>query len=527
MLFAEVLQKTRAEVGDRVAYVTADGWPVTYRDLDQLSDEAAVGLARLGVREGDVVGIAMPSNVDFVVTYAALDKLGACAAGVNPFLMARERKGALETATPRFVIAARALTDGVPDGVAVIEVDVATRAEEILRGLRVNNEAPPVLAVDLDRKSAIVFTSGSTGLPKGALFRERQMRAIFDLDNGGGAGYTGTAHSIAATQWAHVGGMTKLPWMLSGGGTTHLMHKWRAATVLDYTSRYRMPALNAGPSQVALMLRQPDLDQYDFSSVKAIIAGMGPSSPGLILEARERFQAAYSVRYSSTESGGVGCATALDAPDEEALYTVGRPRPFVECKVADNDGNELPVGEIGEMLVRHQGVMAEYYNNPEETARTLVGGWLRTGDLGVKDDRGCFRVAGRIKEMFIRGGYKIYPVEVEKVLSEHPKVHEIAVIPRPDDVMGEIGVAVVVARDPADPPSLEELRSFAEDKLARYKLPERIRYDAEIPMNSSYKVDRLLLKAREGTEPSDGARRPESTEPSDGARRPESTEPSA
>jgi acyl-CoA synthetase (AMP-forming)/AMP-acid ligase II len=200
------------------------------------------------------------------------------------------------------------------------------------------------------------------------------------------------------------------------------------------------------------------------------------------------------VRYSSTESGGIGCATALDAPDEETFYTVGRPRPGVECKVVDDAGNELPVGEVGEMALRHAGVMDGYYNNPDETATTLVDGWLRTGDLGSKDDRGCFRVSGRIKEMFIRGGYKIYPVEVEKVLSEHPKVANIALVPRPDPVMTEVGVAVVVPRDPADPPTLDDLRTFAADKLARYKLPEHVRYADEIPMNSSYKVDRRTLK---------------------------------
>ncbi len=503
MLLAEILRKTGAEIGDRVAYVAADGWPVTYRELDKLSDEMAVGLLRRGVRDGDVVGLAMPSNPDYIVAYGALDKIGACAAGVNPFLMARERRDALATATPRFVIATAALTDGIPDGAEVIEIREAETADDIARDVRVADEAPPILSVDPDRKMAIVFTSGSTGLPKGALFRERTMRAIFDMDNSGSAGYSGTAHSVSATQWAHVGGMTKIPWMLSGGGTTHLMRKWHAATVLEYTARYRMPALNAGPSQVALILRVPDLEQYDLSCVRAIIAGMGPSSPGLIVEARERIGCAYSVRYSSTESGGIGCATALDAPDEETFYTVGRPRPGVECKVVDEHGNEVPIGETGEMALRHPGIFDEYFNNPDETARTLVDGWLHTGDLGSKDERGCFRVSGRIKEMFIRGGYKIYPVEVEKVLSEHPKVANIAIVPRPDPVMTEIGVAVVVPRDPANPPTLDELRDYAADKLARYKIPERIRYQDEIPMNSSYKTDRLSMKAREAEEARD------------------------
>ena len=142
--------------------------------------------------------------------------------------------------------------------------------------------------------------------------------------------------------------------------------------------------------------------------------------------------------------------------------------------------------------------MAEYWHNPEETALTLVGdGWLRTGDLGLKDDAGCYRLAGRKKEMFIRGGYNVYPLEVEKVLSTHPKVAEVAIVPRADDVMTEIGVAVVVPVDANDPPTLDELRAHGAVGLARYKLPERIRIIDEMPLNATHKLDRRTLAAIE------------------------------
>ena len=137
--------------------------------------------------------------------------------------------------------------------------------------------------------------------------------------------------------------------------------------------------------------------------------------------------------------------------------------------------------------------MAGYWRDDEGTAATLVDGWLRTGDLGTIDDRGNLRLAGRTKEMFIRGGYNVYPAEVEAVLADHPLVREIVVVPRPDDVMGELGVAVVVPTDAANPPSLEDLRSFAEARLARYKLPEAIRVVAEIPLTPMQKVDRRAL----------------------------------
>ena len=501
-MLAEVVQRAGREIGDRVALVSPDGWGYTYRELDQASDEAAVWLAsKAGVRDGTVAALVLPSTVDYLVYYAAFAKLGAVTAGVNPHLTARERAAALECGNPDVVIADPALTDGAPAAAIVLEATPGDEPGGVAATMRVRNEAPPALPDDPNRPVAICFTSGSTGAPKGALFRDMQLRAIARLDTGGtnssgGVWGSGTP-TILGTQFAHVGGMTKIPWLLGTGGSLFVLRKWHADTVLRLTAEHRMPTINAGPTQVALLMRRPDFDSYDLSCVRAIIAGTGPSSPALIIEAREKFDCAYSVRYSSTECGGVGLATELDAPDEEALYTVGRPRPGIEVKVADDDGNELPAGETGELWMRSDAVMSEYWRNPDETAKTLVGGWLRTGDLGSKDDRGCYRLSGRAKEMFIRGGYNIYPLEVEAVLATHPKVAEIAVVPRPDPVMGEIGVAVVVPRNPADPPSLDDLRAHGEQGLARFKLPEAVRVVDTLPLNATDKLDRRTLADRE------------------------------
>jgi acyl-CoA synthetase (AMP-forming)/AMP-acid ligase II len=427
------------------------------------------------------------------VLYAAFAKLGAVTAGVNPHLTARERAAALDCAGADVVIADPELVDGASPTSLVFELAAADHAEGVASSMRVRDEAPPVLPEDPQRPVAICFTSGSTGAPKGALFRDAQLRAIAHMDTGGGVGWGQGTRSIIGTQFAHVGGMTKIPWMLAGGGTLHMLRKWRADAVLELTAKYHLPTLNVGPAQVALILRRPDFDEYDLSSVKAIIAGTGPSTPALIIEARERIKCAYSVRYSSTESGGVGLSTALDAPDEETLYTVGRPRPGMDAKIADETGREMPLDEVGEVWLRSPSVMSEYWRSPSETAATLVDGWLRTGDLGAKDASGCYRLSGRIKEMFIRGGYNVYPLEVESVLGTHPKVAEIAIVPRPDDVMGEIGVAVVVPRDPAAPPSLDELRAHGERGLARFKLPERIRIVERMPLNATDKLDRRAL----------------------------------
>ena len=167
----------------------------------------------------------------------------------------------------------------------------------------------------------------------------------------------------------------------------------------------------------------------------------------MVREAMARFDAAYSIRYSSTESGGCGTGTDFDADEEEALFTVGRPRGGIEIGICDDEAGPLPDGEVGEVWLRSPTTMSGYWRDDEATGQALVRDWLRTGDLGFIDDRGCLRLAGRLKEMFIRGGYNVYPAEVESVLADHPAVAEVAVVPRPDDVMGEIGVAVVVPAD--------------------------------------------------------------------------------
>ncbi len=499
-MLPEVVNEARRRYGHSTAYATAEGWDISYADLDRLSDEAAVGLAgRFRVHPGSVVALAFPSTIDYVIAYLAVAKLGAVTAGVNPRLTAPERAAVVEATQPDLVLASPELAEGLTG--SVIGVDLARSADDLLGSIRAGHhgEAPATLPDDPERGVAICFTSGSTGQPKGALFANRQFRAIAELDTGGAWG--GGGHLISSTQFAHIGFMTKVQWILAGGNTTHVRPRWSARETNQLIAAHRMPSVNAVPPQLALMLRDPAFDSYDFSAVKAIVCGAAASPPALVAEARERFRAPYSIRYSSTESGGVGLATALDADDEEALYTVGRPRPGVEARVALADGSPVADGEVGELWLRSPAVMSGYWRLPEDTAAAIVDGWLRTGDLAQIDDRGLVRLAGRVKEMYIRGGYNVYPLEVEAVLGTHPLVAEVAVVPRADDVMGEIGVAVVVPRQPAHRPTLEDLRSHGATRLAHYKLPEAIRFVDTLPLNATSKIDRRALAELDRTAP--------------------------
>src|SRR4051794_21821593 len=197
-----------------------------------------------------------------------------------------------------------------------------------------------------------------------------------------------------------------------------------------------MASIGGVAPQLALLLRQPDFDDHDLSHVKTIVMGGALSPPALVHEARERIGAAYSIRYSSTESGGVGTATAFDADDDEALFTVGRPRPGVELEIRNEDDVGAEPGQIGEICFRSPTQLRGYWRAPEATAETIRDGWVHSGDLGFLDPSGCLRLAGPAQEMYIRGGYNVYPLQVEGVLASHPQGGGGVVAPPPPPLLG-------------------------------------------------------------------------------------------
>jgi acyl-CoA synthetase (AMP-forming)/AMP-acid ligase II len=462
-MLRETIREAAARLDDAVAY---DGWDgrLTYAELDHASDQAAAALAAAGVGEGDVVALRVSSGAGYLVAYGGIAKLGAVCAGVNPKLSDAEQQVLVDR------VAARLVVDD---------------ADELLEP-GTSRPALPHLEPDPDRPVAIVFTSGTTGTPKGALFRERQLQAVSDIDVGADPAWGGGSPMLVATQFAHIGFMTKLPWYLRTGSTLVAPARWRADDVLEEVERHRIPVIGGVAPQIALLVRSPLVDRLDLTCVRQFVVGGTQSTPALVREVRERFGADYSIRYSSTESGGVGLGTAFGAPDDEALHTIGRPRPGVEARVADPDRDG-----VGELQLRSPAQLDSYWNDPASTAAAVdADGWLHTGDLARVDDAGRYRLAGRLKEMFIRGGYNVFPAEVEAVLEDHPAVAELVVAPRSDEVMGEVGVAVLSVRAGCDPPSVADLRSFARDRLAAWKLPEDVVVVPHLPRTPMDKIDR-------------------------------------
>lgn len=496
-MLGRVVDEAAERFGDATAFVSASGWSLSYRLLARASDAAALALLEAGAGEGDVVALLLPPVPEYVVWYAAAAKVGAATAGVNTRLAPPTRAAVLERARPRLVVTTAELAppaEVVPAAGRLVITPVAA-AEELPTG----RDRPPPLDDDPERPVAIVFTSGTTGTPKGAVFAGRQLAFITEVDTGGRWG--GGGAQLAGTSFSHLGPMTKLPGNLRRGGTSLLIERWRASDALELTERHRCSTVAGIPTQVALMLRDPSFGQRDLSAVRAVVMGGGPATAALVRETRERFGAPVAIRYACTEAG-VGLGTGFDDPPEDAEVSVGRPHGGVTLELLDDAGEPVPHGSVGEVCLRSPAVMTGYWRDPVSTAEAFTpSGAVRTGDLGRLDDQGRLRLVGRRREMYVRGGENVYPMAVEAVLAAHPAVAELAVVGRADTVMGEIGVAVVVPRDPARPPTLDELRTFAAGRLARHELPERLVVVDRLPLTPMDKVDRAALARQVGADP--------------------------
>jgi acyl-CoA synthetase (AMP-forming)/AMP-acid ligase II len=489
----EIAAEAARRFGHRPAFVSEEGLTLSYELFNTLADEVAVALSLRGVGEGDVVALVLPSVPEHFITYVAAAKLGAITAAINPKLVQAERESVLRAANPALIVT----TDEFPMPASMdtesVSITPATNAAEVMLGLRQTGDAPPPLPSDLNRPVAIVFTSGTTGTPKGAVFCGRQIAFITQCDVGDVWGAGG--HAMAGSALAHLGPTTKLAGNLKKGSTQHLSRRpWNASDALRMVQELKIASFGGVPTQVALMLRDPAFDTTDLSSVRAVVMGGGPATPALIREARARIRAPLAVRYSCTEAG-IGCGTAFGDPDEDAEVSVGRPQPGVRLSIVAEDGGPLPPGEVGEVCLGSPAVMEGYWRNSSANADVFTAdGTVRTGDLGWVDEAGRLRLAGRSRERYVRGGYNVHPMEVEGVLADHPGVAAVAIVSRPDPVMGEVGVAVVVPREGGTTPELAQLREFASDRLARYKLPDDMVVLTALPLTAGEKVDRRALE---------------------------------
>jgi len=295
----------------------------------------------------------------------------------------------------------------------------------------------------------------------------------------------------------HVGYMTRM-WDELVNGTTIVLvgEPWSAEETLRLIREEGITMATGVPTQWLRVLAHADVARTDFSGLR--VAGIGASAiaPDLVRQMRKTLGCPVITRYTSTEAG-VTTSTLVGDDDETIATTVGRPAPEVELRIAGSDGHAAPEGEVGEVDCRSPAMFRGYWDDPETTAAVVdADGWLHTGDLGFVGADGNLRIVGRLKEMYIRGGYNVYPAEVESALAEHPSIARAAVVGAPDPDLGEIGVAYVVLESGASVPALDQLRAWCRDRLADYKAPDRLEVVDDLPLTSMLKIDKRVLTER-------------------------------
>ena len=500
-LVADLLRDAAAAHPERDAYVRADKRS-SYAWLDRAADGFAATLLDRGVGRGDVVVLMLPSSTKLAVCYLGALRIGAITSAINLRLGPREQASIIDRTEPKVTV--RGDGAAIPDGVDPGQVLPIT-------GLKEAFEADPPMRLprlDPTDPTCIVWTSGTTGVPKGAVYdHERQAaisRNVGELTSPGD-------RRLVVLPFPHVGYMTRM-WDELANVTTIVLGRepWSAEETLRLIRDEAITMATGVPTQWQRVLDHPDVATTDFSGLR--VAGIGAATipPELVRRMRATLGCPVITRYTSTEAGVTTSTLANDPPDVIA-HTVGRPTAEVELRIVDSapapdrPGTDRADGEVGEVLSRSPAMMRGYWRDPDLTATVIdEDGWLHTGDLGFIDPDGNLRLVGRLKEMYIRGGYNIYPAEVEKVLSEHPGIARAAVVGAPDADLGEIGVAFVVpeATGPRGDLETATLRAWCKERLTDYKAPDRVMIVDDLPTTSMLKIDKRALLERATIAPS-------------------------
>ena len=488
---AEAMDAAAKQFGDRDAFVEG-AVSLSFSEWQRKADGLARVLVERGVGPGDRVALVLPSSIDYAIGYGAIVRAGAIATGLSMRLGPREFEAILAKADPSLIIA-----ESVP-GAPTIPAHYAVLDRSELSAAYDN----PGLGGDRPRREAtdpvvIIWTSGTTGVPKGAWFDHRNLAAAV---KSAGVMSGPFDRRLVATPFQHAGYMAKIWDQLAWGSTIVISPTpWTAPAMLDLLMQQKINVAGGVPTQWAKLLELPGLEQMDFSHVRLGLVATAPAAPELIERVTAVLGCPLIVRYAMTESPSITGTEPGDSP--EVLYrTVGRTQVGMAVEIVDAVGALVANGEVGRVRVSGACVMRGYWDDPELTRQVLDdGGRLTSSDLGRFDADGNLVLVGRANDMYIRGGYNVYPLEVENVLAEHSGVVTAAIVGVPAPVIGEIGVAFVVPTDPSAPPSLEDLRAWVRDRLADYKAPDRLEIVEGLPLTALLKVDKLSLLNRATT----------------------------
>ena len=487
-----------------------EGRTTTYEEFDSDVDRYATALSSLGLKPGDRLALLAANSDRYLVTMFACLRLGAIVVPINTRLAAPEVAHILQDSGARVLVfdpelgaLAHESCSGVncdPPGLVGLGADGGGPDLQALAAEKPTGWEPSLVSEDDD--ALLMYTSGTTGRPKGVLLDHR--RAIWaGLSEIATLGLKDGERYVHLVPFYHSGGVTYAITLTMLAGTHVILPSFTPATLLNAVERHRCTFFLGVPTMFQMLLREPGLSERDLSSWRLAVFGAAPMPRAAVEAMIEAFPGVELVQMCGQTEAGPAGLYATAAQVRERPDTSGRQAMvFYEHRVVDADDRDVSPGQIGEVLYRGPGVMKGYWNQPQATAETLRNGWLHSGDLVRLDPDGYMTVVDRLKDMVITGGRNVYTQEVERVVVQHPGVGDCAVVGRPHDIYGESIVAVVTPTDVATP-SLEELREHCRASLADFKLPHDLVVMDELPRNPGGKILKRDLRdrvaSREGT----------------------------
>ncbi|MBV9166497.1 MAG: long-chain fatty acid--CoA ligase [Solirubrobacterales bacterium] len=492
MNLATIVTKSAEDVPERTA-VKLDDIEISYRQLDEASARVAGVLGAKGIGAGERVGIMLPNIPYFPICYYGVLRAGGIVVPMNVLLKEREVAYHLSDSGARVVFAWDGFAQEAEAGAREAGTEyVVVKVGEFEQLLARTEPRPEMVDRDESDTAVILYTSGTTGTPKGAELTHANLlgnceraRSLFDLGS--------DRVTLGALPLFHSFGQTcAMNATIGGGGMLTLLPRFEAAKALEIIERDRVNVFEGVPTMYGALLHSPERERFDTSSLEVCASG-GAALPVELLRGFEQaFGCEVLEGYGLSETSPVA---SFNHPERERKAgSIGTAIRDVEMKVVDDHDSPVPVGEVGEIVIRGPNVMKGYWNRPDATEEVMRGGWLHTGDLATVDEDGYFFIVDRKKDMIIRGGYNVYPREVEEVLYEHPAVREAAVVGLPHDELGEEVGAAVVLKEGAQT-TAQELSEYVKGQVAAFKYPREVWFVEDLPKGPTGKILKREIKA--------------------------------
>lgn len=528
----DYFDKVVAQYPDKIAVISRHQQQrLTYRELQQKANQLASAMINMGLEKGDRVGIWSHNTIEWLLMQLATAKAGIILVNINPAYRIFELQYALNKVDCKVLVLMRHFKTsdyaqmiqemapeiyhqafesleliGLPNLKRIVWIDDPTSSEtfsfmqKFSDWLTTGDANDPKVAerqrkLNVNNPINIQFTSGTTGAPKGTTLTHKNL-----INNAYHSGQTLclTPDDILCLPLPlyHCFAMVlgNLTMLVHGGTIVYPSASFDPISVLQAIDEERCTVLHAVPTMYLAMLNHPDFRQYDTSSLRTGLSG-GASCPMELMQRiiNDMHMTELTIGYGMTETSPKSCHSLPTTPIEKRISTVGLVQPHLEVKIVDTEtGETLPIGEVGEVLTKGYAVMLGYWNDTQKTAEAVVDGWMHTGDLGKMDEDGYITIVGRSKDMVIRGGENIFPIEVENYLYRHPKIADVQIVGVPDKTYGEVLAAWIIPK-PGETITEDEIRAFCRNHIAHYKIPTYIRFVSEYPMTVTGKIQKFKI----------------------------------